>query len=146
MKMRVRSTGLILSALLLAISAPARSAALLHELFQDHAVLQRDRPIVVWGYAAPNEVVTVSLAAATARAQADAAGRWNVTLPAMAAGGPFCAERPGQFGWPPERRAISCLAMYSLCSGQSNMEMPVLRAAETPPMKSVLPPLTRSGC
>ncbi|RZA10526.1 MAG: hypothetical protein EOP93_24650, partial [Lysobacteraceae bacterium] len=30
---------------------PTRAAApLLHPLFQDHAVLQRDQPIVVWGW------------------------------------------------------------------------------------------------
>jgi sialate O-acetylesterase len=128
--MRVRSTGLVLSAMLLAMSAPARSAALLHELFQDHAVLQRDRPIVVWGHAAPNEAVTVSLAAATARAQADAAGRWNVTLPSMAAGGPFVLSAQGSSGARQSAGDI-LLGDVFLCSGQSNMELPVLRAGDS---------------
>ena len=34
-------------------------------LFADHAVLQRDRPIDVWGHANAGETVTVTLAGAT---------------------------------------------------------------------------------
>jgi len=49
----------------------------------DHAVLQRDRPINVYGHAAAGEQVTVSLADASVRAQADAKGAWSLTLPAM---------------------------------------------------------------
>jgi sialate O-acetylesterase len=128
--MRVGSTGLILSVMLLVMSAPARSAALLHELFQDHAVLQRDRPIVVWGYAAPNEAVTVLLAAAAAHARADAAGRWNVTLPSMAAGGPFVLSVQSSSGAHQSASDI-LLGDVFLCSGQSNMELPVLRASDS---------------
>ncbi|MFZ4778843.1 MAG: hypothetical protein ACOYM3_26045 [Terrimicrobiaceae bacterium] len=61
-----------------------------HALFCNHAVLQRDKPIPVWGQAAPGEKVTVRLAekiAETAVAGAD--GRWSVRLPAQPAGGPF---------------------------------------------------------
>ncbi len=58
--MRIRS-GLVGLAMLLGVAARAHSAALLHELFQDHAVLQRDKPIPVWGQAAANERVSVSL-------------------------------------------------------------------------------------
>jgi sialate O-acetylesterase len=127
--MRVRS-GLALSALLLVVSARARSEPLLHELFQDHAVLQRDRPIVVWGHAEPNEAVVVALGAATARAHADASGRWSVTLPAMAAGGPFVLSAQGSSG--ARQSAVDILlGDVFLCSGQSNMELPVLRAGDS---------------
>ena len=35
----------------------ARAATLLHAIFQDHAVLQRDKPINVWGEASPRETL-----------------------------------------------------------------------------------------
>ena len=43
-------------------AAAQQQAPLLHALFQDHAVLQRDQPNRVWGVAAPGETVTVELA------------------------------------------------------------------------------------
>ena len=96
--MRVRATVLALCFLVLAASPRAPAAPLLHALFQDHAVLQRDRPIVVWGHAQPHETVTVTLAGASARAQADPTGRWSAILPAMAAGGPFILSAQGSAG------------------------------------------------
>src|ERR1700722_160599 len=59
---------------------------LLNEMFQDHAVLQRDRPIPVWGDARAGEQVAVSINATTVRARADADGHWRSALPAMPAG------------------------------------------------------------
>src|SRR5689334_4188956 len=61
---------------------------LLDGLFVDHAVLQRDRPIVVSGRAAPGEEVHITLAGASSHAKADAKGAWSLALPAMGAGGP----------------------------------------------------------
>ncbi len=54
-------------------------------LFRDHAVLQRDRPVPVWGVAAPGESITVTFGDHTAVATADAAGAWRVDLPALQA-------------------------------------------------------------
>jgi len=45
------------------------AAPLLHAMFQDHAVLQRDRPIAVWGTAASYDVITLTLADHTVTAQ-----------------------------------------------------------------------------
>jgi sialate O-acetylesterase len=60
-------------------------------LFQDRMVLQRDKPIPVWGFASPGVRVTVSLTETGARAEAVAGenGRWLAKLPAQSAGGPF---------------------------------------------------------
>lgn len=69
---------LLLPSLLVALQPAA--------LFTDHLVLQRDRPIPVWGTAAaPGANVMVSFAGHTATATADADGRWLVTLPAQPA-------------------------------------------------------------
>ena len=50
-----------------------------------HMVLQRDQPAPVWGWAAPGENVTVRFAGTTSDAKADQTGRWQVTLPKLAA-------------------------------------------------------------
>ena len=99
-------------------------------IFQDHAVLQRDRPIEVWGHAGNGEAITVSIAASTARARADGSGRWSVTLPAMSAGGPFVLTAQGGSGSRQAARDILVGDVF-LCSGQSNMELPVRRAGDT---------------
>src|ERR1700760_406488 len=56
---------------------------LLHPMFQDHAVLQRDQPIRVYGNAAAGTAVSVTLGTASASATAGADGHWTATLPAM---------------------------------------------------------------
>ncbi|MDQ1091643.1 sialate O-acetylesterase [Xanthomonas sacchari] len=101
---------------------------LLHPLFQDHAVLQRDRPISVWGRAAPGATVTVTFARQSVGARADAGGHWRATLKPIAAGGPYAMTvRAGQ-----ERQVVRDVQMGDvwLCSGQSNMELPVWRALD----------------
>ena len=68
---------------------PPAAPQLLHPMFQDHAVLQRDRPIKVYGETAPRVDVTVTLGAVTLKACAAADGHWSAMLPAMAKGGPY---------------------------------------------------------
>ena len=80
---------LALGLFVLAPLAQAADSPLLHEMFQDHAVLQRDRPIPVWGEAAPGAEVKVSFAGRTVKAKAGTDGRWEATLPAQKAGGPY---------------------------------------------------------
>jgi sialate O-acetylesterase len=128
--MRVQSTGLVLSLMILSVAAHAQSPALLNALLQDHAVLQRDQPIAVWGHAAAGELVTVSLAAASVRSQADASGRWSALLPAMPAGGPFVLTAQGSSGASQSASDILVGDVF-LCSGQSNMELDVLRVGDS---------------
>ena len=101
----------------LAPSAPA--AVRLPQVFGDHMVLQRDKPIVVWGWADPSEAVTVTLAGRSASVGAGPAGDWKVTLPALPAGGPHEMTVAGK-----NRLAFADILVGEvwLCSGQSNME------------------------
>ncbi|MCW3849340.1 9-O-acetylesterase [Sphingomonas sp. LB-2] len=112
-------------ALFTALPAAAQAAAppLLHPLFQDHGVLQRDRPIAVWGHAAPGQSVHVTLAGNRADATADKTGIWRATLPALAAGGPYTLTAAA----PDRTQTVSDVLIGDvwLCSGQSNMEMAV---------------------
>jgi len=104
------------------------SAPLLHVLFQDHAVLQRDQPIRVWGHAAPSEQVRVQLAGKQAKARADAQGDWELHLPALPAGGPYTLTASNG----DREQTIGDLLIGDvwLCSGQSNMELPVWRTLD----------------
>jgi sialate O-acetylesterase len=119
-----------LQAASLVIIAPPASLAepaphpLLHEIFQDHAVLQRDQPIPVWGDSAAGDRVNVSIDARTVEVRADAAGHWRAQLPAMRAGGPYVLTVRARSG---AAQSISDILVGDvfLCSGQSNMELPV---------------------
>ena len=122
--------GLILVSLVVSVTASAQSPALMNGLFQDHAVLQRDQPIQVWGHAVAGETVTVSLDSANASARADAAGQWSVTLPARNAGGPFVLKAHGSGGQEQAANDVLVGDVF-LCSGQSNMELPVRRSGDT---------------
>jgi sialate O-acetylesterase len=106
---------------------PAPPGPLFASVFQDHAVLQRDRPIAVWGTAGAGETVAVTLDGEQASAVADASGRWSARLPAMPAGGPFTLEARAASG---DTQTLSDVVVGEvwLCSGQSNMELTVARS------------------
>ncbi len=109
----------------LAPLAQAADSPLLHEMFQDHAVLQRDRPIPVWGEAAPGAEVKLSFAGKTVKAKAGLDGRWKATLPALKAGGPYTLTAAS--GGASEIANDILVGDVWLCSGQSNMELQVKR-------------------
>src|SRR5580658_4701690 len=98
----------------------ARAEVRLPKVFASHMVLQREMPLVIWGWAQPNETVTVTLASASAQTQANESGEWKVTLPAMKAGGPFTLKVTGSSSVEFDDVMIG---EVWLCSGQSNMEM-----------------------
>ena len=54
-------------------------------VFQTNMVLQRDKPIHVWGWAEPGEQVTVNFVGEQASAKAGKDRAWKVTLPAVPA-------------------------------------------------------------
>jgi sialate O-acetylesterase len=100
------------------------SSALLHASFQDDAVLQRGKPIPVWGLAAPSAQLSVTLAGETANATADAAGKWRAELAPLKAGGPYELRVTADAGQSQTVKDVMIGDVY-LCSGQSNMEWPV---------------------
>src|SRR5947208_2264567 len=75
-------------AVLCAALVPAvRADVKLPNVIGSHMVLQRDKPLPIWGWAEAGEEVTVSFAGKSASAKADDKGNWKVTLPALAADG-----------------------------------------------------------
>ncbi|QKG52223.1 sialate O-acetylesterase [Hymenobacter sp. BRD67] len=108
-------TGLALSAAHATVRLPA--------LVSSHMVLQRNQPLPLWGWAAPGEAVSVSFLGKTYRATApDTTGRWQVTLPAMPAGGPYTITVKGQNTL---ELTDVLLGDVWLASGQSNMQFKV---------------------
>jgi sialate O-acetylesterase len=114
---------LTLAASLLLAAPFAHATVRLPALVSSHMVLQRERPVPVWGWAAPGERVSVTFRGKTYAASApDAAGRWQATLPATPAGGPYVLTVKGQ-----NTIALTDVLVGDvwLASGQSNMQMPV---------------------
>jgi sialate O-acetylesterase len=120
-RMRVPIAAFVLLLASLAV-APLRADVRVPRVFSGNAVLQRQMPIPVWGWADPQEEVAVEMNGRTARARADADGEWMVRLPAMEAGGPFTLTIAGK-----NRIEIQNVLVGEVwvCSGQSNMAMTV---------------------
>lgn len=104
----------------LLVAAPAAADVKLPALFTDGAVLQRDREVPVWGTAAANAEVTVSLDGVKQTAKADADGKWQVKLPSHAAGGPHVLSVAEAGGKSVEVKDLQFGEVW-IASGQSNM-------------------------
>jgi len=90
--MRGRLRLVAMAVVALAMAAPAtvmsaRSGMLrVHNIFGSNMVIQRDKPITIWGWAETGRKVSVRFGRARAEATADGeTGRWEVTFPARAA-------------------------------------------------------------
>jgi len=99
-------------------------------VFSDHMVLQREKPVPIWGRGDPGEVVTVHFAGQTKTATTTPDGKWQVHLdPLMASAAPqtLTIQSNSQSG---RRREVTDVLVGEvwLGSGQSNMAMAVNRA------------------
>lgn len=109
-----------------ALAAPcvAPAAVRLPSVLSDGVILQRDCPVKIWGKADPGEKIDVRLAGRKATAVAGADSAWCATLDPVGAGGPYTLEVN-------DLRVDDVLfGDIYLCSGQSNMELPVNRVMD----------------
>ncbi len=97
------------------------------DVFADNLVLQRDRPIPIWGWAAPGSRIEVRFADRIRSTCADQAGRWEVRLDALPA-----SSEPRQMvvhsGLDDRVVRNVLVGDVWLCSGQSNMALGVAGA------------------
>src|SRR4051812_19310896 len=118
---RLLSFRSLLLAVYLGLSTAASAALQLAGLFTDGAVLQRDKPVPIWGWAIPAAEVRVTFHGSEVAANAGPDGKWQVELPAMPAEakGTVLIVRAGQ-----EKIEVKDVLVGEvwLCSGQSNME------------------------
>lgn len=90
-------------------------------LFNSNMVLQRERPLPVWGRAKPGETVVVRFAGQERKTTTDARGKWSATLDAVPASAePRTLEITGVAG---DALSFSNVVVGDvwLCGGQSNM-------------------------
>ena len=115
--------------ILLALAAIGSAATLqakitLPALFGDNMVLQQQTDARFWGKAAPGKRVRIrpSWSSKVITATADSAGCWEADVPTPAAGGPYTIDLSDG-----ERLTLRDVLIGEvwLCSGQSNMEMPM---------------------
>ncbi len=94
-------------------------------LFSDNMILQQQQLVPVWGWADKNENinVTTSWDAKTYQVKVDANGKWKLAVQTPSAGGPYTIE----VSQSTEKIVINNVLIGEvwLCSGQSNMEMPL---------------------
>lgn len=94
-------------------------------IFSDHAVLQRDARVPVWGWADPGEQITVTIAGQTVSTITGDHGRWRVELAPMIPGHTHTLTVKGK-----NTLAVKDVLIGDvwLGSGQSNMAMKVFAA------------------
>ena len=115
---------LILICILFPFTATAQLQ--LAKIFSDNMMLQRDKPIVIWGKAAPGNTVTVSFANSKADTIAQKDTAWKIILPRQKA-----QTVPQTLTVQSGQQTISInnilIGDIWLCMGQSNMEFPMQR-------------------
>ena len=128
---------LLLSAILL-MTIPVTAEIRLPAVLGDNMVLQRESEASLWGWATPRKKVRIKTSwnKKRYRVRAGSDGKWLVKVKTIGAGGPYTITiSDGK----KTRLENILLGEVWICSGQSNMEMPVqgflgqpcLHAAET---------------
>jgi len=97
-------------------------------VFSNHMVLQRDKPVTIYGKARPGDSVEVVFLSKKLSVRAISSGQWKVTFPALKQGGPFEITVSAN----DQKIVLSDILIGDvwLCSGQSNMEFK-LKDSET---------------
>lgn len=107
-----------------------QTSAQLHlsAIFSDHMILQRDKPLIVWGFAKPGESVRADIGGLKRSILADKNGSWRISFPSFSAGGPYTLSIRTKT----ETKIYSDVLFGEvwLCSGQSNMEFKVGQALQ----------------
>lgn len=115
---------LFLFSALLAMASAAGAKVTLPRIFSDGMVMQQETTANLWGEAKANSIVriTASWSKKTITANADSNGKWKTTIATPAAGGPYSITFSDG-----EKTELKNILMGELwiCSGQSNMEMPM---------------------
>lgn len=120
---------LLLTGLAASMISAARSELTLAPLFSDHAIVQRDKPLPIWGRAASGEKITVTFHGQTVLTTAGRDGRWIVYFEPIAAS----SEPADLVVRGADRGGVTVhdvlVGEVWLASGQSNMEWPVASLA-----------------
>lgn len=109
---------------LLGFSSSLQAKVKLPSLFSDNMVFQQKSKAAVWGKADPGKAITISTTWSRVRytAKADESGNWKIKVATPAYGGPYAMTiSDGE----PLILMNVLIGEVWVCSGQSNMEMPL---------------------
>ncbi len=117
------SQGSVFMMLLALACSTAGAQTKLPVIFSDHMVLQQKMKIPVWGTSVPGRTVSVQFHQQRKTTRVDAQGHWRVILNPVPAGGPY-----ELVVWSSDTLRFRNVMVGEvwLCSGQSNMEMPLV--------------------
>lgn len=122
--MKTNISQLFLAVAALCATHTAMAEVRLPKLISDGLVLQRNEPIKLWGYADAGETVEITFLKKKYQTTADSSGNWSVDIPKQKAGGPYVIS----IGDKVVKDVM--IGDVILCSGQSNMELPIRRVRE----------------
>ncbi|GAB2979456.1 sialate O-acetylesterase [Mucilaginibacter puniceus] len=105
----------------------AQADVRLPKLISDGMILQRDKPLKIWGWASPGEKVTVGFIKKNYSVVTGTDGKWQIITKAIPAGGPYEMTITGN-----NKIEVKDILLGDVwfCSGQSNMEMGMGDVAE----------------
>ena len=111
---------------LIIISITSFGQVKLPKLISDGMVLQRNSELKIWGWASAGEKISIQFIDKNYNTTTDNKGDWSVTIPAHKAGGPYEMNI----------KANNSITIHDImigdvwvCSGQSNMELPMKRVS-----------------
>ncbi|MGY8908710.1 MAG: sialate O-acetylesterase, partial [Flavobacteriales bacterium] len=92
----------------------------------DGLVLQRNAEVKIWGWASSKEKIIIDFNGNVYKGEASIEGKWEFTLNNLKAGGPYTMVVSGE-----NTIIINNILVGDvwLCSGQSNMELPMRRVS-----------------
>jgi sialate O-acetylesterase len=126
----IRFKRCVIFAALAAWTASVQADIKMGSLFTDHMVLQRDMPVPVWGTADPGETITVEFAGQKKSAVTDVSNHWKVVLDPMPASFEPRIMTVSQVSGFNFQVSDILLGEVWICSGQSNMQLPVSAVPE----------------
>ena len=141
MRMKIRS--LTLAAFVLLFNIAVHAQIKLPSIFTDNMVLQQRSQVPVWGWAkaGTNVTVTTSWNKKSYSIKADSNGKWLVKVTTPVYGGPYTVTIKGD----------STIKLHNvligevwLCTGQSNMEMP-MKGFKSQPVAGSTEAILKSG-
>jgi sialate O-acetylesterase len=130
MKARSSFPKYLLVVMLAMFAIKVEAKVLLPQILSSNMVLQREKPILIWGFSAAGEEVTVSFAGQTRSTKANATGNWEVILaPLQASATPRTMTIVGT-----NKILLDNILIGEVwvCSGQSNMEYAMRKLIKIP--------------
>jgi len=118
-----RKNGITLSILLLLAAQVLQAQVRLPKVISSNMVLQRDKPVQLWGWAGKGATVTIAFNGQQVQAKTDSKGRWSTALKPMVFGGPYDMTISDKGSTIKLENIL--IGDVWVCSGQSNMEMPI---------------------